>query len=167
MAVAGEGVKLGLPGPAGPLGMAAGMEMHTDKEEGGGSDKSDATPEVDEPAKLDEDSFARHSKPAERATAERISARPEFKGRSFRAPPPPDPGFDWVDDLGRTYDAMGDGTKAKYLNLADFQESIVHHLRKGNNFTVIDLTGFEPNQIFAVRAYVDSLANPTVIRVGF
>jgi hypothetical protein len=167
MAVAGEGVKLSVPGPAGPLGTAGGMEMHTDKEGGGGPDKPEPKLAADEPAKLDEPSFASHAKPAERATAERIAARPEFKGRRFRAPPPPDPGFDWVDDLGRTYDAMGDGTKAKYLNLADFKESIVHHLRKGNNFTVIDLTGFEPNQISAVRAYVDMLANPTIIRVGF
>jgi hypothetical protein len=41
------------------------------------------------------------------------------------APPPPDPGVDWVDDMGRTYDAMGDGTKAK------FKASIDHHLLKG------------------------------------
>jgi hypothetical protein len=62
---------------------------------------------------------------------------------------------------------MGDGTKAKFLNLEDFKESIVHHLRKGNNFTVIDLTGFEPKQIANIRAYVDTLGNPTIIRVGF
>jgi hypothetical protein len=62
---------------------------------------------------------------------------------------------------------MGDGTKAKYVNLADFMESIAHHLRKGNNFTVIDLTGFALDQISAVRAHVDTFANPTIIRVGF
>jgi hypothetical protein len=143
------------------------MEMRADKEGGGNSDKPQPKPAADEPAKLDEPSFASHARPAERATAERVAARPEFKGRTFRAPPPPDPGFDWVDDLGRTYDAMGDGTKAKYVNLADFMESIAHHLRKGNNFTVVDLTGFAPDQISAVRAYVDTLGNPTIIRVGF
>lgn len=166
-AVAGEGVKIGVPGPAGPLGTAGGIEMRADKEGGGGSDKPKSKPAADEPAKLDEPSFANHARPSERATAERVAARPEFKGRTFRAPPPPDPGFDWVDDLGRTYDAMGDGMKAKHVNLADFKESIVHHLRKGNNFTVIDLTGFEPDQISTVRAYVDALANPSIIRVGF
>jgi hypothetical protein len=167
MAVAGEGVKLGVLSPAGPLGTAGGMKMHTDKEGGGGSDNPEPKTTADEPAKLDEASFASNAKPAERVTAQRVAARPEFKGRTFRAPPPPDPRFDWSDDLGRTYDAMGDGTKSKYLNLADFKESIVHHLRKGNNFTVIDLTGFEPNQISAVRAFVDTLGDPTIIRVGF
>jgi hypothetical protein len=58
MAVAGEGVKLGVPGPAGPLGTAGGMKMHTDKEGGGGSDKPEPKAAADEPAKLDEPSFA-------------------------------------------------------------------------------------------------------------
>jgi len=168
MAVAGEGVKLGVPGPAGPLGTStAMMTKHGEGEGGGGSDKPEPKAAADEPAKLDEASFASNAKPAERATAARVTARPEFKGRTFRAPPPPDPGFDWSDDLGRTYDAMGDGTKAKFLNFEDFKESIVHHLRKGNNFTVIDLTGFEPEQIADIRAYVDTLGNPTIVRVGF
>jgi len=43
-AAAGEGVKLGVPSPAGPLGSAGGMKMHTDKEGGGSSDKPDPSP---------------------------------------------------------------------------------------------------------------------------
>jgi hypothetical protein len=38
--------------------------------------------------------------------------------------PEPDPGFDWIDDLGRTFDAMGDGTKSMYFKLEQFTESI-------------------------------------------
>jgi hypothetical protein len=143
------------------------MKMHTDKEGGGGSDKPEPKPASEEPAKLDESSFASNARPAERATAERIVTRPEFKGRTFRVPPPPDPGFDWVDDLGRTFDAMGDGTTSKYFRLDKFKAAIDHHLRKGNTFTVIDMTGYTADQISAVRTYVDTLPAGSIIRVGF
>lgn len=166
MAAAGAGVKLGVPSPVGPLGTAGGMEMRTDKE-GGGSDKPEPKPTADEPAKLDEPSFTNYAKPPERATAERIAARPEFKGRRFRVPPPPDPGFDWIDDLGRTFDAMGDGTTAKHFKFNSFKAAIDHHMLKGNNFTVIDMTGYTTDQISAVRAYVDTLPAAKIIRVGF
>lgn len=166
-AVTGEGVKLGVPGPAGPIGTAGGMKMHAEKEDGGGSDKPEPKTKADEPAKLDEPSFTSNAKPAERATAERVATRPEFKGRTFRAPPRPDPGFDWVDDLGRTFDAMGDGTTSKYFKFDKFKTAIDHHLRKGNTFTVIDMTGYTTEQISAVRAYVDTLPASGIIRVGF
>ncbi|HEX8112343.1 MAG TPA: DUF4157 domain-containing protein [Kofleriaceae bacterium] len=163
-AVAGEGVKLGVPSPAGPLGTAGGMKMHTDKE-GGGSGKSEPKAAADEPAKLDASMST--ARPAEQATAGRVAAKAEFKGRTFHAPPPPDPGFDWMDDLGRTFDAMGDGTKSKYFKLDQFKASIGHHLLKGNTFTVIDMTGYTADQISAVRAYVDTLPAGKIIRVGF
>ena len=84
------------------------------------------------PAKLDASmSLAR---PAERATAARLSADGAFTGRTFKGVPPPDPGYDWIDDLGRTYDALGDGTKSQYLKVDDFTDSIKHHLLKGNDF---------------------------------
>jgi hypothetical protein len=163
-AVAGEGVKLGVPSPAGPLGTAGGMKMQTDKE-GGGSDKSEPKTAADESAKLDASMST--VRPAEQATAGRVAAKAEFKGRTFHAPPPPDPGFDWMDDLGRTFDAMGDGTKSKYFKLDQFKASIDHHLLKGNTFTVIDMTGYTADQISAVRAYVDTLQAGKIIRVGF
>jgi hypothetical protein len=167
MAVAGEGVKLGVPSPAGPLGTAGGLKMHTDKEGGGGSDKPESTATADELAKLDEPSFANNAKPPEWVTAERVAARPEFKGRTFRAPPRPDPGFDWIDDLGRTFDAMRDGTMSKYFKFDKFKAAIDHHLRKGNTFTVIDMTGYTTEQTSSVRAYVDTLPAGSIIRVGF
>jgi hypothetical protein len=167
VAAPGEAIKLGVPSPAGSLGTAASMKMQTDKDGGGGSDRSKSQNAADQPAKLDELSFAANAKGPERVTAERVAARAEFKGRTFRAPPSPDPGFDWVDDLGRTFDAMGDGTKSKYFQLDRFKASIDHHLRKGNTFTVIDMTGYAADQISAVRAYVDTLPAGNIIRVGF
>jgi hypothetical protein len=120
------------------------------------------------PAQLD--TSTPFTEPAERATAVRLADDPRFAGRVFSAPPPPDPGYDWVDDLGRTYDAMGDGTKAKYLRLPSFTRSIDHHLNKGNDFTVIDLTGYSREQITAITNYVNTLPaekQSTIVRVGF
>jgi hypothetical protein len=78
---------------------------------------------------------------------------------------------EWVlTHLGRKYDALGDGTKSKYFNLDDFTESIDWHLLKGNDFTVIDMTGYTADQIGAVRQYVDALApakQAIIRRVGF
>jgi hypothetical protein len=126
-------------------------------------------PPVRTPAKLAE-GFAERARPAEVKTAERLTTNPEFDGRTFDAPPPPDPGYDWTDDLGRTYDAMGDGTKSRYFNLQQFTSSIDSHLLKGNDFTLIDMTGYTPEQIAAVKAYVDGLPAPSqalIRRVGF
>jgi hypothetical protein len=121
------------------------------------------------PAKLAEE-FATRARPAEVRTAERLAERPEFDGRTFEAPPPPDPGYDWVDDLGRTYDAMGDGTKSQYFVQEQFTKSIDSHLLKGNDFTVIDMTGYTPEQAAAVGTYIDGLPaskQAPIRRVGF
>lgn len=107
---------------------------------------------------------------AEQATALRLADNPDFDGRVFSGVPPPDPGHDWVDDLGRTYDALGDGTTAKYLDLERFTQSIDHHLNKGNDFTVIDATGYSRKQVLKITEYVDSLPpekQRTIVRVGF
>jgi hypothetical protein len=127
-------------------------------------------PRPRKPAELGE-SIGKYARPAEQRTAKRLADRyPEFDGRTFEAPPPPDPGYDWIDDLGRKYDALGDGTKSKYFNLDDFTESIDWHLLKGNEFTVIDMTGYTADQIGAVSQYVDALAaakQAMIRRVGF
>jgi hypothetical protein len=119
--------------------------------------------------------FAQRARPAEAKTAERLAAEhppehPEFNGRTFEAPPSPDPGYDWKDDLGRTYDAMGDGSKSRYFNLRQFTKSIDSHLLNDNDFTVIDMTGYTPEQVAAVREYVNGLAASSqalIGRVGF
>lgn len=94
----------------------------------------------------------------------------EYKSLKTPPPPPPDPGHDWYDNLGRKYDAMGDGTKAEFQSMNDFRRSIDSHLRKGNDFTVIDLTGYEPDQVADVKKYVDSLPldkQAMIRRIGF
>ena len=124
-----------------------------------------------EPAELNSDSFSSYARPSEQATAERLAeSHREFDGEIFEAAPAPDPGYDWTDSSGRTYDAMGDGTKSKYFDLDQFTDSIDHHLLKGNDFTVIDMTGYSPEQAAAVRDYVDSLppeAQANIRRLGF
>ena len=75
--------------------------------------------------------------------------------------------FKLIGALGRTFDAMGDGTKSKYFNLDQFKASIDHHLLKGNTFTVIDMTGYTADQISPVKAYVDTLPGAKIIRIGF
>jgi len=62
---------------------------------------------------------------------------------------------------------MGDGTTSKYFKFNKFKAAIDHHLRKGNTFTVIDMTGYTADQISRVRAYVDTLPTSHIIRVGF
>jgi hypothetical protein len=122
------------------------------------------------PAVLDP-SITKYAKRPEQLTAKRLAEGfPEFNGRTFKGVPPPDPGYDWTDDLGRTYDAMGDGTTATNLNVSAFIKSLDRHLLKGNNFTVIDLTGYKPDQIAAITQYVNSLppAKQSIIRrIGF
>lgn len=134
------------------------------------SEESEAKPAPRTPATLAE-GFAERVRPAELRTAQRLAADyPEFDGRTFDAPPPPDPGYDWRDDLGHTYDAMGDGTKSQFFNLQQFTSSIDSHLLKGNDFTVIDMTGYTPEQIDAVSNYVNGLpasSRAVIRRVGF
>jgi hypothetical protein len=120
------------------------------------------------PAKLDDS--MRHAKEAEQRTAQRLTDNPDFDGRTFKGIPGKDPGHDWVDDLGRTYDAVGDGTKAKDFKLDQFTRSIDRHLLKSNDLTVIDMTGYTPDQIAAVGKYVDALPaakQAMIVRVGF
>jgi hypothetical protein len=116
------------------------------------------------------DESMRHAKLAEQRTAQRLTDHPNFDGRTFKGVPGKDPGYDWVDDLGRKYDALGDGTKSQYMKLDQFTKSIDHHLLKGNDFTIIDMTGYTTDQISAVKQYVDALPaakQAMIIRVGF
>jgi hypothetical protein len=122
------------------------------------------------PAILDP-SMAQYARPAEVLTAQRLAAQyPEFNGRTFKAPPPPDPGYDWTDDAGRTYDAMGDGTRSSFFKISEFIRSINKHLNKGNTYTVIDVTGYSADQVTAITQYVDSLPQSKqaeIRRIGF
>jgi hypothetical protein len=123
---------------------------------------------IPNPAKID-DAVAFGRAAEERAARRLADSNREFDGLTF-TPVSPDPGHDWVDNLGRTYDAMGDGTKAEFFQFDQFTRQIDRHLRKGNDFTVIDMTGYNADQIAAVRDYVDRLPadkQAMITRVGF
>jgi len=79
-------------------------------------------------------------------------------------------GAEYVDALGRTYDALGTPAASRFWNAAQFMNSIASHLLKSNDFTVIDLTGFTQAQIGQVNAYLATLTAAQlarIIRVGF
>ena len=65
--------------------------------------------------------------------------------------------MDYVDDLGRTYDAMGTPRAAMFWDEREFLASLDKHLLKGNDFTVVDFTGFSYEQVATVRTYINSL----------
>lgn len=175
--------------PAEPAGPAT-SEPSAGAPSGGPSDeppadretpgRDDRTPEGDgeqpggpppQPATLDQTMYD-YLRPSEVATAERLARHPDFAGRTFTAPPPPDPGYDWSDDRGRTYDALGNGAMRDHFDWRVFRRSIDKHLLKANDYTVIDMTGYTPEQIELVRRYLDSLPPKTdrgnaIVRIGF
>lgn len=105
---------------------------------------------------------------AEQATAGRLLKHPEYTGG--RLIESPHKGAEYVDELGRSYDAMGEPKASQYWNEQKFLRAIDKHVQKSNDFTVIDLTDFAPEHIEIVRDYVNSLppkARETIIRIGF
>src|SRR5262249_47170890 len=103
--------------------------------------------------------------PAEQATAARLQAQTGLRLRES-----PHVGSEYVDDLGRTYDALGDPIASQFWNEQQFLRSIDSHLLKSNDFTVIDMTGFAQQQIDVVRNHVNGLPRASqakIIRIGF
>ena len=82
----------------------------------------------------------------------------------------PHVGAEYVDALGKSYDALGSPLASKFWNAEQFTSSIASHLLKSNDFTVIDLTGFTSAQIGEVTAYLGTLSKAQlarIIKVGF
>jgi RHS repeat-associated protein len=102
---------------------------------------------------------------AEKATGMRLLEK------GHRIEPGAHIGEEFVDDLGRSYDVVGTPKASKFWNEDEFKRSIDRHLKdKSNDFTVIDLTEFTPEQVDAVRKHIDKLpqeAQDKIIRVGF
>jgi len=103
---------------------------------------------------------------AELATGERLGAR---LGRTLRQAPDKD--YDYIDEFGNLYDAMGAPGVSAFWNEKQFFRSIDKHIVKSTNGvkTVIDLAGFTLEQRAAVRAYVDALPaaeQAVIIRLG-
>lgn len=79
-------------------------------------------------------------------------------------------GADFVDDLGRTFDALGTPSASQYWSQTEFLASIDRHLLKSNDFTVVDLTGFTTEKIGIVSNHIAGMPTDiqqTIIRVGF
>ncbi len=93
---------------------------------------------------------------SEFATLTRLQAHPEYANRAFRGSD--HVGAEVVDDLGRSYDFLGSSAASRYWNEGEFLGSIKTHLRKSNNFTVVDLAGFEQSHARSVRRFVDALS---------
>jgi RHS repeat-associated protein len=103
--------------------------------------------------------------PNELATGQRLEA---LLGKTLRESP--HRGAEYIDDLGKTYDAFGHPNASKFWNPKEFFRSLDRHLLKSNDFTVIDLTGFDPAHIAAVQKYLAGLSPErlaTIIRIGF
>ena len=101
---------------------------------------------------------------AERATSERlmVALRQSLRVSEHE-------GADFVSAAGTTYDAMGTPQAYQFWNQKEFSGSINTHLRKSNDYTVIDLTGASRSQIDAIKGYVGSLserARATILFVG-
>jgi hypothetical protein len=106
--------------------------------------------------------------PAEQAIAARLKAHPDFADRTFHESP--HVGAEYVDDLGRSYDAVGTPEASRYWNERVFLRSIDQHLLKSNDYTVVDLSGFTPDQVAAVRRHLDGLPateQDKIVRIGF
>jgi len=108
-------------------------------------------------------------KPVSRARRDcRLQQLPQFAGRTFSESP--HVGAEYVDDLGRSYDALGTPAASAHWNERQFLRSIDSHLLKSNDFTVVDLTGFTRGQVGTVSGYVNSLSTEMqsrIVRIGF
>jgi PrsW family intramembrane metalloprotease len=127
---------------------------------GGGSD----------PAPADEGEFD-YLRPNERDTLGRLQSDPEMAGRTFEASD--DVGYEVADDLGNKYDFVGNPRASEFWGDGEqFLDSIQRHLveKPYNEFTVVDVTGFAPEQVAQVARYLDELPPDLaakVIRLGF
>jgi uncharacterized protein YukE len=107
---------------------------------------------------------------SERGTLPRLQAM--FPDRVFRVSPEERNG-EYFDDLGRTYDQIGDPVTSKYWGprtAQEFAAAIDGHLLKSVHFVVIDLTGFSNQSVADIARYVNSLPEADqarIIRIGF
>ena len=80
-------------------------------------------------------------------------------------------GEEFVDALGNTYDACGSLLASQRGNMTEFCDSILEHVQKSCNYTVLDLTGFTAEQIAAIKTYIaDTLTaaqQAKILKIGF
>ena len=101
-------------------------------------------------------------RPAEMETAHRVQHRDRVKLTRSE-----DPTVDWVDELGRTYDAVGSGLPTAHFDRQwqQLRKRITDHVDKAD-FVPVDVASLSPSQQATVKAFVDSLGNDNVYVVG-
>ena len=105
--------------------------------------------------------FARGWLPEEMQTAMRIESRTGVQlMRSSN------PGVDWIDRAGQTYDAIGSRLQAQFFDSqwANVQERIVSHLGKAD-YVAVDVSQLTAEQAALVQEFISKLG-PRVFVVG-
>jgi hypothetical protein len=76
-----------------------------------------------------------------------------------------DPSVDWVDDAGKTYDAVGN-FPSRYFSQQwpNLQTRILDHMAKAD-FVPVDVSQFTSEQVALVRTFIQNLG-PRVFLVG-
>jgi uncharacterized protein YukE len=99
---------------------------------------------------LGEDPATGQFRQAEAETAQRVE-----RALGIELKRSPDPNVDWVDDAGRTYDAVGN-FDARYFEpqWPNLQTRIVDHLAKADTVP-IDVSRFTPEQVAKVQKFID------------
>jgi len=100
----------------------------------------------------------------EPATAHRLMQESDYTGGQLRAYENPnnpnDHAYDYVDEYGRTYDAIGQekGFTSRKFDMQKFLQTLDEHVfyKQGLNFTVLDLTGASSRQLDAIFDHIDA-----------
>lgn len=112
-----------------------------------------------------------HNAYVSKAAVEAASqARTQLKlGKNLK--PSPDPAVDWVDDIGKTYDQIGNPAMVPFWakQREQFFAQVQRHLKKAD-FTVVDVTDFPPAIKEEISEYLLKLTDAEfdkIVAVGF
>jgi len=104
-------------------------------------------------------------KPFEMDTAKRLMADPEYKGGKLRGFVEENSGEDYIDENGKTYDAIGTPKGYQRGDQKQFLDALYDHLyRKSSDFTVLDVTGASSAQIDTIFSHMDAWAKDAAPR---
>ena len=76
-------------------------------------------------------------------------------------------GEEFVDQAGKTYDAMGQPKAYANWDAGAFTKSIDNHLNKAVDYVAIDLKGASKEQIGTITKYVGGLAKAAQDRIKY
>jgi RHS repeat-associated protein len=101
-------------------------------------------------------SLATRLSDAEKATAGLLVLDSSYTGGKLSESA--DVAYDFVDQYGRTYDALGQPKAYKYWSQREFLNALDGHVRKqGLDFTVLDLSGANSSQLDAIFSHIDQM----------